>query len=462
MSRVQAIVVTWNKRESVSRLLASLRRQSFPGGDLSVVVVDNASTDGTAEHLAQEFPEVVLVRNAENLGGTGGFVRGLSWALEHSDAERYWLLDDDVVLHRDALLRLDEALDASPGFGALGSAMLQLDRPFVVNEVGAFFDRERGSLVLNQHREEIDTLRGRPLADLVDAPLAVGAHFEIPDAVLPVDYCAAASLLVRASVVRAVGLWEDFFIHFDDVEWCLRMAGAGFAVGVVPDSVVWHVAGDAKIPTWVQYYDARNALLTVRRHAPGSFVSATAHHVVRAMGHHLAGRGSLGSLLLDGLDHATRGVRGKRPDLVGPAVEPLEELPAILKREGVTRCVVAATIEENLRPRLAPLLSQAADDGIDVRLYDPSGRRLVWLPGQRTLRAPAFLPLRFIWWLFHLLFRLGREECIVHSYRTPVVGAGLVARVVVTASPAGILVHRPSLRHTAADLLRGLRLVVAP
>jgi GT2 family glycosyltransferase len=77
-----------------------------------------------------------------------------------------------------------------------------------------------------------------------------------------VDICAAASLLVRREVVQQIGVFEDYFLHFDDVEWCLRAKQAGWIIAVNPASIIWHDSPDFKCRPWINYYDERN-LVTV-------------------------------------------------------------------------------------------------------------------------------------------------------------------------------------------------------
>jgi GT2 family glycosyltransferase len=83
--------------------------------------------------------------------------------------------------------------------------------------------------------------------------------------IFDVDYVAAASLLIRAEVAKKAGLWEDFFIHFDDVDWCLRIKEMGHRVVCVADSVIWHLSAAQKPITWARYYDVRNMLFLLAR-----------------------------------------------------------------------------------------------------------------------------------------------------------------------------------------------------
>ncbi|UKI29491.1 MAG: hypothetical protein L6W00_15530 [Lentisphaeria bacterium] len=82
----------------------------------------------------------------------------------------------------------------------------------------------------------------------------------VPKVPLLVQYCAAASLLTQVNVIRKVGIFADIFIHYDDVEWCLRLAHAGFSVYGIPSSMIRHPTNIQKPATWIRYYDAANCV----------------------------------------------------------------------------------------------------------------------------------------------------------------------------------------------------------
>jgi GT2 family glycosyltransferase len=271
------IIVTWNKKQYVLELLASLSTLDYPVAALDILVVDNASQDGTAAAIAASYPQVNVLCNQENLGGTGGFNTGLQWAFAQSP-ERYrylWLLDNDVVVHRRALTELVAILEAKADVAVAGSTMMQLDYPWRINEMGAFLNRGLGLLVLHRHLETIPLWQGRSLAELLTGDADLTQHLIHCQPMMDVDYVAAASLLIRSTVAKQAGLWRDYFIHFDDVEWCLRIRARGYRVVVAARSLIWHLSAAAKVPTWVLYYDNRNILDLLATHG------ADIHHLQR-------------------------------------------------------------------------------------------------------------------------------------------------------------------------------------
>jgi len=162
----------------------------------------------------------------------------------------------------------------------------------VTNEIGAYIDFHRGSLVLNRHL----TRRGNNTTGVFD-----------------VDYAAAASLLVRADVAKTAGLWEDFFIHFDDVDWCLKIKKMGYRVVGVADSVIWHLSAAEKPITWAKYYDVRNMLYLLDKHASRKDVARFGRRkCLQAIYTELKGLTPVAEIILDAIEDFRNGIKGKR------------------------------------------------------------------------------------------------------------------------------------------------------
>ena len=118
-SRVVAVVVAFNRRELLLEALAALGEQSRPVD--AVVVVDNASDDGSGEAVREGFPLVDLVTLERNTGGAGGFAVGMAHALQSHDPSWLWLMDDDTIPTPTALAELVDAAESVPGAVVAGS-----------------------------------------------------------------------------------------------------------------------------------------------------------------------------------------------------------------------------------------------------------------------------------------------------------------------------------------------------
>lgn len=453
LPRVLAIVVTWEKRDYVLALLRSLAGIEYDRDRLDVLVVDNASTDDTVARIRAEFPGVRILVNPENLGGTGGFNAGLAYARERPEYDLLWLLDNDVVVNRFALLELVRALGANPRVGIAGSAMFQLEFPWRLNELGGFIDLCTGQLHFLRHGEEFRELRGASVEELAARRLPMETCF-VPDDRLPlVDYVAAASMLVRAPLARELGGWKDFFLHFDDVEWCLRAARRGHEVRAVARSVVWHLSAGSKAQTWVHYYDVRNCLATVAEHLPGAVPGVAEKFLGDAIRFATTGRGHLAGYLLDGVRDYLAGRFGKR--VLAPCVEYRSRvrLKEALEALGCRSLLVSDMVNVHLDGMDAQL-AELERAGVRVEVMTPPSQRRLKLPRQRSVDTPAG-PWQKLRWLLPRALGRGRYDALIQDERHPFRTGGLLAHHVVTVVGREFCVDRPSLRQGLEVLAAG-------
>ena len=219
MVAVAAVVVTFNRLEKLKTVIASLEAQTLPLEKL--LIIDNASTDGTADYLATLTTTVAheVVSMETNTGGAGGFSEGMRRGYE-SGADHVWIMDDDCYPKPDALANLvrgfDEAVDE-----------LGPDVPFACSVV-EFTD---GS-ICEMNNPETTWDWGR---------LLVKGQQNVM-----VKACSFVSVLVPRWAIAKYGLpYKDYFIWFDDREYTLRLTGVCPGVQVL-DSVVIHDMGDNK------------------------------------------------------------------------------------------------------------------------------------------------------------------------------------------------------------------------
>jgi rhamnopyranosyl-N-acetylglucosaminyl-diphospho-decaprenol beta-1,3/1,4-galactofuranosyltransferase len=209
--RVTAVVVTYNRQELLLEALAAVYAQSRPPD--AVIVVDNASADGTAAAVRAQFPSAQLAGLARNTGGAGGFACGMALALA-GDAELLWLMDDDTVPEPGALRALLEARGRRPA-GA----------PVLVASAVQWTDGRA---------HPMNTPRARPFVTRAERAAAAAAGC------LPIRSASFVSVLVDAAECRRRGLPQaDYFLWNDDFEFTARLL-RGNAGWLCPASVVVH------------------------------------------------------------------------------------------------------------------------------------------------------------------------------------------------------------------------------
>jgi len=215
LESVAAVVVTYNRAAMLPGLLAGLAAQTRPLD--AIYVVDNASTDHTAELLEswQGLP-LRVIRAPENLGGAGGFHLGLRTAWD-SGHDRFLLIDDDVIPAPNFL----EVMLAHPGPCQMAVREDLAGR--LVEKAAVRFDLD-------------NPLAIRPKTASVDSTYASRAEMPVE---VRVENVAFEGFLVRREVIDAVGLPDPaFFIFYDDVDFAIRAQRAGFAIVCLRDAVL--------------------------------------------------------------------------------------------------------------------------------------------------------------------------------------------------------------------------------
>jgi GT2 family glycosyltransferase/glycosyltransferase involved in cell wall biosynthesis len=238
------VVVNWNAAEDTLSCLESLRRVDYPS--FEVVVVDNGSTDDSATVIRRQHPEVTVLEAGRNLGFTGGSNLALRWALERG-ADYALLLNNDTDVSAGFLTLIVGAAESDPRIAIASPLILYHDRPDTIWSAGGRIDWRHGSAAMIGLNEP-------------DAGQFGGAPRDV-------DFVTGCALLVKAEVMRRVGLLDErFFMYYEDTEWCVRAQRAGYCTVVVPQARIWHkispVAREAS--PRVHYLMTRNRLLFLR------------------------------------------------------------------------------------------------------------------------------------------------------------------------------------------------------
>jgi GT2 family glycosyltransferase len=216
-----------------------------------VILVDNDSSDGTAEAVYTQYPAVCVIRQEENLGFAEGNNVGIRHALD-LDADYVLLLNNDTTIAADAIARCVEVAQLHPDIGAVCPLIYFADPPTLIWYAGATFDPSRAHSGRMLGYRQLD---GGQFAHTRETTRAVGA-----------------AVLVPRPVLEEIGLLDrGLFFLYEDVDWSLRARRAGYRIYVVPDAKVWHrvsaTAGGEHSSTNA-YYGTRNHIVVCRRHAP--------------------------------------------------------------------------------------------------------------------------------------------------------------------------------------------------
>jgi len=241
-----ALILAMNHLPLTRQCLTSLLALD-PAPD-RVLLVDNGSTDGTAEAVRAEFPGVDVLRLERNLYFAGGVNQGLKRALAQG-ARSVLILNNDVVLERTALEKLRAALEADPRLAAVSPKIYYYDRPDVIWFAGGEVGRRTG---LIRHRG----------VNVKDEKLR--------DAPGDVEYVSFAAALLSSEAIESVGpLDQSYVMYVEDVDWGARARAKGYRLGYDPSAKVWHhvsaTSGGGLTPLKA-YYRLRSGALYLSRH----------------------------------------------------------------------------------------------------------------------------------------------------------------------------------------------------
>ena len=257
------IIVNWNTRDLLAGCLQSVygERLSVNGDQIpttdhrspftgyrspitETIVVDNASTDGSAAMVRERFPWVTLIESSDNLG----FAAGNNLALRTAKGGHLLLLNPDTVVTEGAIRRLWQVLAAQPTAGIAGAQLLNADGTLQTS-IGIYPSLWSELPLLNRR---LGSVRKTIQVNTTAGDLSVQS----------VDWVSGACLMIKREVVEAIGpLDESFWLYTEETDWCYRARSAGWDVLLVPQAQVYHLARAASrqrfIITMLHFYQSR-------------------------------------------------------------------------------------------------------------------------------------------------------------------------------------------------------------
>ena len=298
--KVCVLILNWNNWLDTVECLESVFQSSFT--NFQVVVIDNCSSDDSVKKIEEwargnfktenpfirystankPFPLIsydrkaaekggnqeqegylsaslasgvlhplLFIQTGANLGYSGGNNVGLRFALKREDFSHVWVLNNDTVIHRDALKELISCLESDGAVGAAGSKLLYFDQPDTLHMAG-----------------------GCSIIPWMGNAAMIGVDEQDDgrwDRSLEPDYISGASLLMKKKVLEDVGLMDErYFLYWEDADWGVRMRRKGYRLLYCPASTVWHKEGGTagRLNTVSDYYWVRNGLFFMKKFYP--------------------------------------------------------------------------------------------------------------------------------------------------------------------------------------------------
>lgn len=242
--KVFIVVLNWNGLNDTRECIYSLQQNNY--GNFEIIIVDNGSSDNSVPELKKAFPDIKLIENSHNLGFSGGNNIGIDYCLKHG-ADYILLLNNDTTVENDFLFELVKTGESDDKTGLLESKICYHKEPQMIWFAGG----------------KIDWMKIKGTHIGLDQP-DDGKY----DTVREVDYLTGCCLLVKRSVFEKIGkLSEDYFLYYEDTDFCLRAKKAGFRCIYVPKSKIYHKVSRSTKPGSPKYiyYHTRNGLMLAKR-----------------------------------------------------------------------------------------------------------------------------------------------------------------------------------------------------
>jgi len=251
LPKVSIIVLNWNGLIDTKECLESLQNVMYENKE--IIVVDNGSSDGSQEYIRQNYHDVILLANNENLGFAEGNNKGIQIALKNG-ADYIFLLNNDTIVDNDVILKLIEITKTDVKIGFIGPKIYYYDEPIRIWSAGGklskWFIHSGGKHI---GYRKID--RGQF------------------DYVKETDYVSGCAILIKKSVFEKIGLFDpQFFCYYEEADLIIRSKQMGFKVIFVPKAKVWHKISSsfgANTRKFI-YFQIRNRLLFTFKHTSKS------------------------------------------------------------------------------------------------------------------------------------------------------------------------------------------------
>jgi GT2 family glycosyltransferase len=252
---VHAIVLNFNRAAETAACVETLLKSDYP--NLRIWVLDYGDP---FEAYRQRYPQVQILRLSENLGYAGNNNIGIRAALQ-AGAEWIFLLNEDTTLAPDCVSELMKAAQSADKIGMLGPLVYHAAEPQIIQTAGGMLGKGWSSIHLGQNQPD------------------QGQFQQVQE----VRWLTGCGILVSARLIAQVGLLDErFFLYWEETEWCLRAAEAGWRILNVPGAHLWHkgVSRDYQPSPAITYYSTRNHFFIMSLHhaAFGDWVLAYLQH----------------------------------------------------------------------------------------------------------------------------------------------------------------------------------------
>lgn len=252
---VLAVIVNWNGKDDVLECLKSLVNANYPKDKFKILVVDNGSSDGSQAAISKTYPNVALIKNSKNLGYVRAVNRGINQGLEW-DVEYVWILNNDIVVHEDALTQLVKIGQSDTKIGVVAPVVYSYRQPQTIDNIGYKINFWIGRLKKLKYKEGIFPDPRSRMSD--------------------VDSNLGCSNIIKTSLIQTIGMFNPIYkIYFEETDYNVRAKRSGFRVVIARNAKVWH-----KTASTMDKFLFRRAYLLLRNLLVFEILNAKLKHLI--------------------------------------------------------------------------------------------------------------------------------------------------------------------------------------
>jgi len=266
--KVAVILLNWNTAEETIECINSLKKVDYR--NFEIILVDNGSTNDSFDIIKRTFSksEVILIKNKQNLGFSGGNNVGIKQALENK-TDYTFLLNNDTIVNQELLSTLVEFMEDNPQAGIVAPIMFFYNRPDYIWFAGGIMDRNTG------------------IGNHIGYEEKYSSKF---DKIIECNFITGCGMFFRSKVFNEVGFFDtDYFHTSEDADLCFRVIDKGYKLYLNPKAKLWHKCGASllnssqnklKSPPRYTYYEIRNRLLFIKKNGKKGMLFKSLYKIV--------------------------------------------------------------------------------------------------------------------------------------------------------------------------------------
>ena len=217
---VLLVIVNWNGKQDLLECLSSIYKLQYPRDKYRVLVVDNASKDGSQETVSMYYPGVCILKNKENLGYVKAVNQGITYGLR-TGMDYIWIFNNDVVVEENSLKRLVEVGQYDKNIGVIAPVIYSYSNPELIDNIGYKINYWTGRLKKMKYGRDVFCSPNEKIAN--------------------VDSVLGCANLIKSSVFKKIGMYQTIYeLYFEETDFNVRAKKNDFRVVVVKGARVWH------------------------------------------------------------------------------------------------------------------------------------------------------------------------------------------------------------------------------